>query len=72
MGDTALRTGDAATAASLFEEALSRDRGNLAAAVGPGNALLTLSRPQDARRAFERALERAAARPRAATASRGR
>lgn len=56
MGDTALRTGEAATAAGLFEQALARDGTNLAAAVGLGQALLSLGRPQDAGRAFERAL----------------
>jgi len=56
MGETALRTGETATAAALFEEALMLDRGSLPAALGLGNALLVEGRPQDAARAFEQAL----------------
>lgn len=56
MGETALHTGDLATAIGLFDEALILDEHNLAAALGLGNALLVQGRPLDAANAFERAL----------------
>ena len=56
LGDTALRSGDAATAVGLFDEATLTDSGNAVAAVGLGNALLAVGRALDATRAFERAL----------------
>jgi Flp pilus assembly protein TadD len=56
LGQTALQTGEATTAAGLFEEALLLDSGNLPAALGMGEALLALDRDLEASRAFERAL----------------
>lgn len=57
MADTAFRSGETTTAASLYEEALLLDGGNVPAALGLGHALLAQGRAQEASRAFERAIK---------------
>lgn len=56
LGDTALRSGEVDTAATLFEQAGAIDRNNVGAAIGLGDSLLAAGRGLDASRAFERAL----------------
>ncbi|MFL5332916.1 MAG: tetratricopeptide repeat protein [Geminicoccaceae bacterium] len=56
LGDTALRSGEIETAASLFDQATQLDAANVGAALGLGDALLAAGRDLDASRAFERAL----------------
>lgn len=56
LGETALRSGEVDTAATLFEQAGAIDRTNVRAAIGLGDSLLAAGRGLDASRAFERAL----------------
>ena len=56
LGETALRSGEIDTAATLFEQAATIDRKNVRALIGLGDALLAAGRGLDASQAFEQAL----------------
>ena len=54
LGETALRSGEIDTAATLFEQAAAIDRKNVRALIGLGDTLLAAGRGLDASQAFER------------------